>query len=323
MAGSKIPLEIEWYLEQNIPVFALWGTRDGVCRCPDGACCDRPGKHPQHKLCPHGYKDATLDREVILGWLRQDPTINWGARQDALDWDDSRGLATREELESDLGPLSGTRIRTQGEHGGYHDYTLGLERGSYQFDDKLPGLDMKFASTGYVVTPPSVGQLGTYTFINKQPPALIPPAWWEYLNAHRLKGGDTAPKKRERISQKRAQAIAADAFGRLITLAPGVDNGRNNVFFQAVKDLARLNEGGFIERTLVENRLWQIADWLQVPGARDVRVRLEGGPRKSLPGAASPRAEGQRRVARAPHLDLAGPDTRGNVGRHCGGHGPG
>jgi hypothetical protein len=312
-----IPPEIEKLLAQHVPVLPLWGvdmTRE-ACACGDPACtdagrfcrcggtrdkngryvhCPKPGKHPHGELCPHGYRDATTDRETILGWLRAEPTMNWGAptgkvsQWDAFDFDGAAGEALLAQFEAAYGPISTRRVRTAGQHGGVHlhvpyvgDFLRGLT-------GKLPGLE--FHSDGhYVVIPPSRGVLGTYAYLDDRAPGPLPFELLDHL--HELAKGVAKPKERssgrESISQQRAADIAARAFGRLVLLEPGEDNLRNNNFFGSVKDLARLVEGDFLNRAWVEKRIWQIERWLTVPGAdatfRSAWKEAEKNPYHPLP----------------------------------------
>ena len=54
--------------EYGISVFPLWqANEDGSCACPDGAGCERPGKHP---IDAAWYEMATDDPEQAARWWR-------------------------------------------------------------------------------------------------------------------------------------------------------------------------------------------------------------------------------------------------------------
>lgn len=64
-----------WFADHGFRVFSVWSAVDGVCRCPNGAGCTSPGKHP---ITPHGFQDATQDPERIRVLLSAGSAPNYG-----------------------------------------------------------------------------------------------------------------------------------------------------------------------------------------------------------------------------------------------------
>lgn len=54
------------FAEWGFGVFSVWGTDDGVCRCPRGPACTSPGKHP---IPIDGLKSATTDTQRVQRML--------------------------------------------------------------------------------------------------------------------------------------------------------------------------------------------------------------------------------------------------------------
>lgn len=65
-----------WFAGQGFGVFSVWSTTEaGVCRCPQGAACTSPGKHP---ITPNGFQDATTDPARIRTLLAAGSQPNYG-----------------------------------------------------------------------------------------------------------------------------------------------------------------------------------------------------------------------------------------------------
>lgn len=148
-------------------VFPVWSCHvNGTCRCPKGASCPRPGKHPQQKLVPRGHLHATTDEATIRSWWSSDPGAGIGiavapSRLVVLDVDPQHGGdASLGELEHVHGVLaSEIRSRTQG--GGEHRFFRAPS--GLRFPGTLgEGLDLK--STGYICAPATRGRKGVYAF---------------------------------------------------------------------------------------------------------------------------------------------------------------
>src|SRR4051794_33968519 len=91
---SKICFEALRYAERGWHVFPCHHIEDGRCTCV-GECAS-PGKHP---MTPHGFKDATTDKDRIQEWWSQFPSANIGIRTGevsgvwVLDLDGAGGIA--------------------------------------------------------------------------------------------------------------------------------------------------------------------------------------------------------------------------------------
>jgi len=65
-----------WFAEHGFGVFSVWSTHpDGRCRCPSGAACGVPGKHP---ITQNGFQDATIDAARIRTMLAAASHPNYG-----------------------------------------------------------------------------------------------------------------------------------------------------------------------------------------------------------------------------------------------------
>lgn len=163
-------------------VFPLYSVdAQGRCTCGD-ASCSNPGKHPN---APHGFKDATLNRDQIDSWWDADPDANVGVCTGSasglvvLDVDPRHGgEESLQRLESDHGRLpQGPRVATGG--GGWHFYFL-HPGGSAKIKSKtgiLPGLDLR-ADGAYIVGPESSHASGcNYSWYDGKTPRdlAIPP----------------------------------------------------------------------------------------------------------------------------------------------------
>jgi len=60
------------YADRGWAVFPTHSMRDGHCSCGKTTCTS-PGKHP---LTRHGFKDASIDPEVITAWWQKHPWAN-------------------------------------------------------------------------------------------------------------------------------------------------------------------------------------------------------------------------------------------------------
>lgn len=98
-----------WFAGHGFGIFPVWSTKDGRCRCPAGASCTSPGKHP---ITPNGFKDATTDERRIRTFLSAASEPNYGMLppDGVFIWDVDTD-AERErlaELEARHGPLPPT-----------------------------------------------------------------------------------------------------------------------------------------------------------------------------------------------------------------------
>lgn len=150
-----------WFAQRGFGVFSVWSTEDdGMCRCPLGADCDQPGKHPVPRI---GFKAATTDEARIRAMLSIPSRPNWGMLPPegvfVLDVDGD-GVDRLEELEARHGALPPT-LRTNTAHGQhvFLRWPADLPRPIGQ----LFGYVTRWgsgATTGYVIGPRSVHASG-------------------------------------------------------------------------------------------------------------------------------------------------------------------
>src|SRR4051794_14276967 len=131
-----------------MPVFPVYGMRNGRCLCPKGPDCQHPGKHP---MTPRGFKDATTDETQIRAWSRSFPRANiatpTGGRYMVVDVDPRNGGddALR-ELTLAYGELPETVLCLTG-GGGAHYYFAASENAFPK--ELVGGIDLK-GPGGYV-----------------------------------------------------------------------------------------------------------------------------------------------------------------------------
>ncbi len=168
-----------WFAAQGFGVFPCWSALDGVCRCPKGAACGSPAKHP---LSEHGFKDATTDEKRIRTFLSAASLPNYGLVCPdgvfALDVDGEGWEARLAELETRLGPLPPT-LRTATRNGQhiYLRWPADLPRPMKQ----MFGWVTRWGSggtSGYVIGPRSVHASGfEYAPVGAFEVGVLPDAW--------------------------------------------------------------------------------------------------------------------------------------------------
>jgi hypothetical protein len=151
-----------WFAAKGFGIFPVWSARaNGVCRCPEGAECTSPGKHP---LNQRGFKEATTDPDKIRTFLSTRSEPNYGmVPPDGVfildvDTDEERERLTR--LAGVLGTLPATLT----------DQTANGEHLFYRWPEGIPrplrkmfGLVNRWGSgqqQGYVIGPRSVHSSG-------------------------------------------------------------------------------------------------------------------------------------------------------------------
>ena len=170
-----------WYAEQGWPIFPIWPTVEGLCRCGNAYCKDI-GKHPVDSLTPHWNEDATTDLDKINMWWDQCPywniatlkhlRIDVDTRNNALDkW---RELVWQHGLDE--------YVMAKTPSGGQHWYFETItNRGHTNRAGDLPsGIDVRGDGSGYTLLPPSNHIKGIYQWGNHHPKEYaIPkaPAW--------------------------------------------------------------------------------------------------------------------------------------------------
>ena len=133
-------------------------------------------------LTDHGFKDATLDRDVIRRWFdRPRPpmlAMPTGAisRLVVLDQDGEEGAESRRELERRHGPLPRTASAVT-PSGGQHFYLAHPGGEIPNSAGRLgPGLDVR-GDGGYVVVPPSVAASGRRYEVDEEAATAPLPVW--------------------------------------------------------------------------------------------------------------------------------------------------
>src|SRR2546423_2489159 len=90
-------------------VLPVHGVNNGVCRCPRGKSCSRPGKHPR---TTEGVHNATSDREQIKSSFKKRPDCNFGVATGegmfVLDIDRKSGRKSLDALQAEHGTLPRT-----------------------------------------------------------------------------------------------------------------------------------------------------------------------------------------------------------------------
>lgn len=168
-----------WFAEHGFGVFSCWSTGEsGACRCPKGAACSSPGKHP---ITHHGFQEATTDAARIRAMLSAASQPNYGLVPPdgvfVLDVDGD-GVARLAELEARHGPLPDT-LRTETSNG-FHVFLRwpdGLPRPLGQMFGYIARWGSGRAA-GYVIGPRSVHRSGrTYTPAGVASIATLPDVW--------------------------------------------------------------------------------------------------------------------------------------------------
>lgn len=173
---------IGWY------VLVAWWVDGGVCACPQGSRCRRPGKHPLGDLVPNGLRDATRDPGVIEMWWTRFPLASPAIALTpsgliAFDIDGEKGdFEKLAELEARLGPLPDTVRQRSGSGVGEHRM---FRAPGFAIRGVLDGITMR--GENYLIVEPA-GHVtgGRYEFLDGHSPAEIavaelPVAWREAL----------------------------------------------------------------------------------------------------------------------------------------------
>lgn len=168
-----------WFANAGFGVFPCWSALEGTCRCPKGAACSSPGKHP---LTENGFKDATTDEKRIRTFLSAASLPNYGLVCPdgvfALDVDGEGWEARLAELEAKHGPLPPT-LRTATRNGQhiFLRWPADLPRPMKQ----MFGWVTRWGSggtSGYVIGPRSVHVSGfEYAPVGVFEIGVLPDAW--------------------------------------------------------------------------------------------------------------------------------------------------
>lgn len=260
------------YAARGVPVLPLRGKLPLI-----------PGAHgpgdPLYQQCRggcgqqgHGVHDATTNPDQLLAWWDRWPRANIGLRTgvgfDVIDVDGAQGRHTLQRFVADHGdgvPIGGPRVRTGS--GGWHLYVQ--PTGLPDRIGVLDSVDYR-AADRYVVAPPShhpttrrryqwVPGRGLDTPLGQLPPAL----------RERL-----TPRPPHRQGESVATVRPAEPdhpYGRTVLEAetariagargPGQGRGgeRNQVLWEAARNLYNLVAGGVLEETQVAGELERAA----------------------------------------------------------------
>jgi Bifunctional DNA primase/polymerase, N-terminal len=260
------------YASRGIPVLALRG------KLPRVPAAHSPGD-PLYRQCRgqcgqlgHGVHDATTDPDQLRELWRRWPHANIGLRTgvvfDVIDVDGERGRDSLQRFLADHAggvPIGGPRVRT-GSGAGWHLYVA-----STGLPDRIGVLDSVDyrAADRYVVAPPS------------RHPATGRAYQWVPGRDLDTPLGDLPKALRERLTPRAAErqhpavparlAEPGDPYGRAVLKAetariasargPGQGRGgeRNQVLWEAARNLYNLVAGGVLDEATVERELERAA----------------------------------------------------------------
>jgi hypothetical protein len=168
-----------FYAARGWAVFPVHGIREGVCTCPDGAACKRPGKHPRNG---NGRTGATTDAAQVRRWWSTWPEANIGI---ATGRESGIIVKDRDDLEAVLpGEIPRTITARTGGGGLHHVYAYPPDGVAHISSTNVlaQGVDSR-ADGGYIVAPPSMHASGArYEWLPGQAPGecqcASPPEWW-------------------------------------------------------------------------------------------------------------------------------------------------
>ena len=239
------------------------------------------GKIPLADLAPHGLRDASLDPNVLAGWLRRAPDANIAIRCDGLvvlDVDPG-GEEALARLEREHGPLSPTREQATPRGGRHLLYRLpaGVEIGNSTRGLGHPqGLDVRAGDRGYIVVAPSRNGTGLYRWTSAVPIADAP-AW--------LIEALTTPPRAE-PSPPPSFAGSHTPYGRaaleaeIATVRQATEGQRNETLNASAFALGQLEAGGELAPGDAEAVLLSAAAHAglsQAEAARTIRSGLRAG----------------------------------------------
>jgi Bifunctional DNA primase/polymerase, N-terminal len=260
------------YAERGIPVLPLHG------KLPRIPAAHTPGD-PLYQQCRgecgqqgHGVHDATIDPDQVRAWWRRwahaDIGLRTGVLFDVIDVDGDRG---RQSLQRFLAEhaggmrIGGPRVRT-GSGAGWHLYvaTTGLP----DHIGVLEGVDYRAAGR-YVVAPPSRHSATGRPYVwysgrgLDTPLGEVPAALRERLTPRPVDRHPPAVTVRPaEPGHPYGRAVLKAETARIATArGPGQGHGgeRNQVLWEAARNLYNLVAGGVLDETTVERELERAA----------------------------------------------------------------
>lgn len=229
------------------------------------------GKRPFGKLAHQGFRSATTDVEVIVGWWTSVPRANVGIRTGAesgllvVDVDGPEGYATLARWESEHGPLPDTLTvdTPRGEHRYFRH--PGVEVRSSEVGPKL---DVK-ADGGCVTAPPSTRADGGYVWrcdpwLNRDRLADLPSAWVERLRVRPRPAprAFVAPLPRQ---GHRPEYVRKALREELLAVATATEGTRNATLFRSAAALGRFVVSGEVDEVALRDELVRAAEASGLP----------------------------------------------------------
>lgn len=159
------------YAIYNLPVIPCWPPiSKGVCTCPKGSGCPKPGKHPIGFAwaAPNGSHSASANPQIVAGWWRKARSLGLDANvaivppvgEMAIDfdnWDQCAETFGDAIHDMKIAPTCRTG-RDLGAHRYFHmptDILIAMNK-------SFGGGETKGDGVGYVMAPPSLHELGNH-----------------------------------------------------------------------------------------------------------------------------------------------------------------
>lgn len=248
-------------LPLHYPIFTEVGGAQAVrCSCADRECRSI-GKHPLHRLVPHGLTDATSDPDVVAAWWAAEPKANIGVRTgesfDLIDIDSVDGLTAFGQIATELGYPENLGTAMSGRDGyGQHLYVVPGGQKALAGGKTAPaGIDVK-GRGGYAVVAPSLHESGKryrFTANGFETGEVRGEVRWEAF----YKRLEIRPTPAARVASPTTviPLDAANAYGRAVlaralSLVDGAFAGNRwqTLATEAIPLIARGVDGGCIDR---------------------------------------------------------------------------
>lgn len=211
--------------------------------------CTPRAKRPAGALAPHGFKDASSDRETITRWWTAQPDANIGLPTDeangvfVLDVDPPHGHESWARLCA--GHEQPQTYTVQTPSGGLHLYFKWPQGGQRRRIKVWPGLDF-MGEGGYVVAPPSVLESGAYQIKDHSELAEVPDWLLAALAPLELSPTSPAPPSTTALRVPVPQSIPVgqrdDSLYRIACSYRGEGLGQNQILDRLRIDNRRCTE---------------------------------------------------------------------------------